>query len=76
METLSASSFLYPFIPIDSNVMNKSIMGDDDALPAYTLPTFSITVLLGDTIIAPPTGTRKFLSVEQTIPSTLPIKKS
>ena len=56
--------------------MNKSIMGDDDALPAYTLPTFSITVLLGDTIIAPPTGTRKFLSVEQTIPSTLPIKKS
>ena len=34
--------------------MNKSTIGDDDARPAYTLPTLSTTALFGDNTMAPP----------------------
>ena len=37
-------------------------MGEEDARPAYILLTPSMTADLGDSTMAPPTGTKKFLS--------------
>jgi hypothetical protein len=39
--------------------MNRSTMGDDEARPAYTLPTSPIIFLLGEMMIAPPDTTTR-----------------
>lgn len=43
--------------------MNKSMIGEALALPGYIEAAIVIRSEEGDAIIAPPTGTRKFLSV-------------
>ena len=55
--------------------MNKSTVGPPLALPGYILLIFSIkSFFLAEYIILPPTGTMKFLSVEDIKASTLPFE--
>jgi hypothetical protein len=39
---------------MERSVMNKSTIGEEEARPAYIFPTFSVMVLLGDKMMAPP----------------------
>ena len=71
-----AKYIIWPRIPIDMNVINKSRIGLIDARPGYNLETASMILSLGDPTMAPPTGTMKFLSVDETQASTRPTRQA
>jgi len=54
-----------------NNVINKSTIGEALARPGYKLDIFFISSAFYEYIRAPPMGTIKFLSVLETIKSTL-----
>mmetsp|Transcript_30180 Transcript_30180/g.54785 ORF Transcript_30180/g.54785 Transcript_30180/m.54785 type:complete len:219 (-) Transcript_30180:532-1188(-) len=56
-------SAVQPDAPKDSKVMNKSNKGLIEARPGYKLDILSTKAEFGAATMAPPTGTRKFLSV-------------